>query len=699
MPEQDPFEGDHPEMVPLSPATYGEVEPLSSPPLTNSSQAPPVEPQSARPAEPLDRAADPLVDRVAEPPVDKPAELSVSESVTVVESPKSAEIREEHISENEVRRDEKALSPSSGWRAGGESGSSTPVPQPVPPRAVVEKPPEFTQSAKLELDSPRDSPRKSPEPLSHPAPPAVEPISAPASNPGHATADAPIRPISEARLSASPPVEPVSAPASSSAQIAAAVFSDPPVRQVSEATAPKKDQSSGPKESRSSAPSKGGASRNLDEKMGFGELKGDRPINITADRMDAFQKENRVVFEGNVVVHQDDTYIYARRITADVASQETGGGIRKVIAQQDVRISQNDRVATCDRAEFDHISRTIELSGRPKIWQGKDWIDGDKVLVQLDQEKMTVVGSDEKRVSAVLYPKGRTEPGEAGEGSEPPKGGTRPSLTAPFAPPAQVTLSGDGTRVRETARVEPDSASEVKYSPPAQEAPPRAPEALASNSSKRPSAEDRPTGSSMESMQRPKGSSPSPALESKTVVDSTPTKKNSITSPSALTSSVAAEDEAVRIASAAIKQQESRLANRPPEAPGQAGSRPANSAAAASPSENVEAFLKRWLRAWESKDLDAFMGCYSRKFRSGKWDWSGWRGHKAELNKKYQNIQVVAEGVQVVPREGGARVSFIQVYRADSYGDRGRKQLDLVQEDGRWKIISENWSQMPSQGL
>jgi outer membrane protein assembly factor BamD len=174
------------------------------------------------------------------------------------------------------------------------------------------------------------------------------------------------------------------------------------------------------------------------KELGFGELSGDLPINITADRMDAFQKEDRVVFEGNVVVHQKNTFIYAQHITAEMAPDNQGGGIRRVIALQDVRITENDRVATCDRAEFDNITRIIELSGNPKIWRGQDRIYGDKVVVNLNSDKMTVLGSDDKRVSAVLYPKsaeGKPKTPKADKDTTP-----RPSLTVPFAGPENADL-------------------------------------------------------------------------------------------------------------------------------------------------------------------------------------------------------------------------------------------------------------------
>ncbi len=396
--------------------------------------------------------------------------------------------------------------------------------------------------------------------------------------------------------------------------------------------------------SKTSLRSKG--SQGKEEPVGFGELRSDKPINITADRMDAFQRENRVIFEGNVVAQQEETYLYARRIVADMAPQDQGGGIRKVVAQDNVRITQNDRVATCDRAEFDHLRRTIELHGNPKIWQGKDWIDGEKVLVQLDQEKMTVVGSQEKRVSAVLHPKSQKTEKEEGEGLQEPK--TRPGLSAPFAqvasqkpetPRASAEKTGSAPSTQAAApasREEPGRASPKQDTPPAREAAP--PQAAA------------------------------------------------LSAPS-----LRAEEEAARIAASRAAD----LKTTKKEIPGAKTSAPEGQGSGA-PRESAASFVERWARAWQSRDIDAYMAFYSKKFRSGAMDWNAWRAYKAGTFKKARSIQVSTESLE--SRKVGARlrVSFLQNYRADHHQDKGKKELELINEDGQWKIIAETWQPLKS---
>lgn len=397
---------------------------------------------------------------------------------------------------------------------------------------------------------------------------------------------------------------------------------------------------------------RGKASQGKEETVGFGELRSDKPINITADRMDAFQRENRVIFEGNVVAQQEETYLYARKIVADLAPQEQGGGIRKVVAQDNVKITQNDRVATCDRAEFDHLRRTIELHGNPKIWQGKDWIDGEKVLVQLDQEKMTVVGSEEKRVSAVLHPKSQRGDKEEPQGAKEPK--ARPGLSAPFA---QVATQEPGA-AKESAGMLASAPLPVPGTHP------------------------------NESAMREEFVKTSTKKEAPQAKEAAPPQAAALSTPS-----LRAEEEAARIA--AGSQAPSRTEKKETFASKASVSETRD---AGLPKESAAAFVERWSKAWQSKDIDAYMSFYSKKFRSGAMDWNGWRSYKAATFKKARSIQISTEALESKKVGTKLRVSFLQHYRADHHQDKGRKELELVNEDGQWKIVAETWKPLQSGG-
>lgn len=107
--------------------------------------------------------------------------------------------------------------------------------------------------------------------------------------------------------------------------------------------------------------------------------------------------------------------------------------------------------------------------------------------------------------------------------------------------------------------------------------------------------------------------------------------------------------------------------------------------------QKIIEFIGTWRKAWQSKDLQTYIGCYNRSFRHGRMDLDAYRAHKDRLNKKYKLIRVDISGVSVSWTRYGAKVSFNQVYRSDLYHAVGRKTLRLTFKDQRWGIERESW--------
>jgi murein L,D-transpeptidase YafK len=85
---------------------------------------------------------------------------------------------------------------------------------------------------------------------------------------------------------------------------------------------------------------------------------------------------------------------------------------------------------------------------------------------------------------------------------------------------------------------------------------------------------------------------------------------------------------------------------------------------------DVHAFLETWRRAWESKDLDTYMDCYSHKFRAQDKGWEKWKQHKQALSTVYRTIQVSLRNVKIDKHAGDMFVSFYQNYRSDGISSR-----------------------------
>lgn len=129
-----------------------------------------------------------------------------------------------------------------------------------------------------------------------------------------------------------------------------------------------------------------------------------QPINITSDRMEADNRNRTVNFLGNVVAKREDMVIFSDRILTFYNKE---GKIDKIIAQGNVKINQNDRMATCVEATFFQPSQKIVLTGKPKVWQGNNIITGEKITILLIEDKMDIEGGKQNRVNATIYPMGK----------------------------------------------------------------------------------------------------------------------------------------------------------------------------------------------------------------------------------------------------------------------------------------------------
>lgn len=103
----------------------------------------------------------------------------------------------------------------------------------------------------------------------------------------------------------------------------------------------------------------------------------------------------------------------------------------------------------------------------------------------------------------------------------------------------------------------------------------------------------------------------------------------------------------------------------------------------------LENIIQGWKRDWEGKRLDRYMSYYSSRFTSRRKDWQEWKKHKARLAKKYKEIRVEIENLQLFQNDGIVLAKFNQRYRASRFESYGEKRLYLQQNSNQWKIIGE----------
>ena len=106
--------------------------------------------------------------------------------------------------------------------------------------------------------------------------------------------------------------------------------------------------------------------------------------------------------------------------------------------------------------------------------------------------------------------------------------------------------------------------------------------------------------------------------------------------------------------------------------------------------ELAEATLA-WAQAWASQRPGDYLRHYSRRFQPPRsMSRSAWETQRTDRISAPDFIQVDVSSLETeLLAPDRARVTFDQAYRSDNFRDTMRKTLELVREDGGWKILDE----------
>lgn len=98
-----------------------------------------------------------------------------------------------------------------------------------------------------------------------------------------------------------------------------------------------------------------------------------------------------------------------------------------------------------------------------------------------------------------------------------------------------------------------------------------------------------------------------------------------------------------------------------------------------------------WAAAWSGQRVEAYLACYAAGFRPpdgrSRADWEAARRERI-LKPRQIEVRLAGFAAELVDARR-ARVRFEQTYRSDRYVDTVHKTLELVREDGAWRIADE----------
>src|SRR5690606_13451705 len=101
--------------------------------------------------------------------------------------------------------------------------------------------------------------------------------------------------------------------------------------------------------------------------------------------------------------------------------------------------------------------------------------------------------------------------------------------------------------------------------------------------------------------------------------------------------------------------------------------------------------INTWLRAWENRDMEAYLASYTDDFiGQNEASHTAWVKSRTTRILGTSSISIDHSKLKVVLERGDtAKATFMQRYRSDSYQDRTRKTLILKKVDGKWRISQE----------
>jgi len=161
-----------------------------------------------------------------------------------------------------------------------------------------------------------------------------------------------------------------------------------------------------------------GAAENATKK---GKIDKDQPIQIVSDRLDAYNEKKLVVFSGNAVATQGDRVIKSDRlllyykkdqqVPEKKESKDAGntGDLEKIEAKGNVIVTQGERIVTGDDAVYYQDTQQIIMTGNPVMRERGSVIQGDKIVVYLNEDRGVVESIAKNRVKATIYPEDRKE--------------------------------------------------------------------------------------------------------------------------------------------------------------------------------------------------------------------------------------------------------------------------------------------------
>jgi lipopolysaccharide export system protein LptA len=127
------------------------------------------------------------------------------------------------------------------------------------------------------------------------------------------------------------------------------------------------------------------------------------PYTIDAAKLDYFEKEQKLIYSGQVIATQGASKVRGSVMTIYLDKSGAGGDsdVRRVEMKGPVTVVQKDKIGTGDTGVYDKGDNKWYLIGNVTLTQGTTVTQGDKLIYDLGSGRATVTGG----ARTVLMPK------------------------------------------------------------------------------------------------------------------------------------------------------------------------------------------------------------------------------------------------------------------------------------------------------
>ena len=136
------------------------------------------------------------------------------------------------------------------------------------------------------------------------------------------------------------------------------------------------------------------------------------PLDIDAGALDFFDKEQKLVYSGSVIVTNGPSTLKASRLIIFLEGKGAGAAVgndrvRHIDAEGPVTLVSKDQVATGDRGSYDKAENKVYLTGNVTITQGESVVRGERAVYDVASGAATILAGPSQggRVRSTFTPK------------------------------------------------------------------------------------------------------------------------------------------------------------------------------------------------------------------------------------------------------------------------------------------------------